>query len=51
MVLLIGAHWGVNQLDRSLSHIFGLRIKVHRQTRKHNLFRRLGVVLVGLVSW
>ena len=53
VVLLIGAHWGVNQLDRSLSHIFGLRIKVHRQTRKHPLLRRLAVVvgiLVGLVS-
>ena len=52
-VLLIGAHWGVNQLDRSLSHIFGLRIKVHRQTRKYPLLRRLAVVvgvLVGLVS-
>ena len=53
VVLLIGAHWGVNQLDRSLSHIFGLRIKVHRQTRKYPLLRRLCVVvgiLVGLVS-
>ena len=49
VVLLIGAHWGVNQLDRSLSHIFGLRIKVHRQTRKYNLLRRLAVVLLGLV--
>ncbi len=53
VVLLIGAHWGVNQLDRSLSHIFGLRIKVHRQTRKYPLLRRLLVVvgiLVGLVA-
>ena len=49
VVLLIGAHWGVNQLDRSLSHIFGLRIKVHRQTRKYNYFRRMAVVLGGLV--
>jgi membrane protein len=49
VVLLVGAHWGVNQLDRSLAHIFGLRIKVHRQTRKYNLLRRLAVVLVGLV--
>jgi membrane protein len=52
IVLLVGAHWGVNQLDRSLSHIFGLRIKVHRQTRKHPLLRRMVVVLgllVGLV--
>jgi membrane protein len=53
VVLLIGAHWGVNQLDRSLSHIFGLRIKVYRQTRKYPLLRRLSVVvgiLVGLVA-
>jgi len=53
-VLLIGAHWGVNQLDRSLSHIFGLRIKVHRQTRKHPLLRRMAVVvgiLAGLVAF
>ncbi len=53
MVLLVGAHWGVNQLDRSLSHIFGLRIKVHRQTRRYPLLRRLAVVvgiLMGLVT-
>jgi membrane protein len=49
VVLFIGAHWGVNQLDRSLSHIFGLRIKVYRQTRKYNIFRRFAVVLGGLV--
>jgi len=49
-VLLIGAHWGVNQLDRSLSHIFGLRIKVHRQTRKYPLLRRLAVVVGILVA-
>jgi membrane protein len=48
VVLLIGAHWGVNQLDRSLSHIFGLRIKVHRQTRKYPLLRRL-LVVVGIL--
>jgi len=52
VVLLIGAHWGVNQLDRSLSHIFGLRMKAHQQTRRHFLVRRLALVLgflVGLV--
>ena len=49
VVLLIGAHWGVNQLDRSLSHIFGLRIKVHRQTRKHPLLRRMAVIIGLLV--
>jgi membrane protein len=49
VILLIGANWGVTQLDRSLSHIFGLRVKPHRQTRKHTFLRRLGVVLAGLV--
>lgn len=48
-ILLIGAHWGVNQVDRSLAHIFGIRVRPQRQTRKFHLFRRLGVVLVGLV--
>lgn len=50
VVLLVGAHWGVNQLDRSLSHIFGLRIKVHRQTRKYPLLRRLALVVGLLVA-
>jgi membrane protein len=49
VVLILGANWGVTQLDRSLSHIFGLRVKPHRQTRKHYLLRRLGVVLAGMV--
>lgn len=49
IVLLLGANWGVTQLDRSLSHIFGLRVKPHRQTRKHYWLRRLGVVLAGMV--
>lgn len=49
IVLLIGAHWGVNQLDRSLSHIFDLRIKPHRATRQYHLLRRLGVVIGGLL--
>lgn len=46
--LLLGANWGVTQLDRSLSHIFELRAKPHRQTRRHYWLRRLGVVLTGL---
>jgi membrane protein len=53
VVLLIGAHWGVNQLDRSLSHIFGLRMRAHRQTRRYPLVRRLVLVLgllLGLVA-
>lgn len=48
-LLLIGAHWGVNQMDRSLSHIFGLRVRPQHRTRKYNLARRLGVVLLGLI--
>ena len=49
VILLVGANWGVTQLDRSLSHIFGLRVKPHYQTRKHYFLRRLGVVLAGMV--
>lgn len=49
IVLLVGAHWGVNQLDRSLAHIFDLRIKPQRATRQYHLLRRLGVVIGGLV--
>jgi membrane protein len=49
VILLVGANWGVTQLDRSLSHIFGLRAKRHRQTRKHSFLRRVGVVLAGLL--
>ncbi|HNX31950.1 MAG TPA: YihY/virulence factor BrkB family protein [Holophaga sp.] len=48
IVLLVGGNWGVTQLDRSLSHIFGLRAKRHRQTRRHYFLRRFGVVLAGL---
>ena len=53
VVLIIGAHWGVNQLDNSLTHIFGLRMRAHRQTRRFPLVRRLVVemgLLVGLVA-
>jgi membrane protein len=49
VVLLVGSHWGANQLDRSLSHIFGLRMKAHRQTRKYPLVRRMSVVLGTLL--
>lgn len=49
LVLLFGAHWGVNQMDRTLAHIFGLRIKTHRQTRNFHLLRRLSVVIGGLL--
>jgi len=49
LILIVGAHWGVNQLDRTLSHIFGLRIKTHRQTRQYHILRRLGIVVGGLL--
>lgn len=49
IVLLIGSLWGVNQLDKSLAHIFGIRLKKHRQTRRHIWLRRLGLVLGGLL--
>ena len=48
-VLLFGSLWGVNQLDKSLAHIFGIRLKKHRQTRKLIWLRRLGLVVGGLL--
>jgi membrane protein len=48
VVLLVGANWGVTQLDRSLAHIFGIRAKRDRQTRRHYFLRRFGVVLAGM---
>ncbi|HEU4951818.1 MAG TPA: YihY/virulence factor BrkB family protein [Holophagaceae bacterium] len=48
-VLLFGSLWGVNQLDRSLAHIFGIRLKKHRQTRRLIWVRRLSLVLGGLL--
>ncbi|MBP1626212.1 MAG: ribonuclease [Holophagaceae bacterium] len=49
LILIVGAHWGVNQLDRSLCHIFGLRFKTHRQTRQYHVLRRLGIIVGGLL--
>jgi len=48
-VLLFGSLWGVNQLDKSLAHIFGIRLKKHRQTRKLIWLRRVGLVLGALL--
>nr|WP_320133531.1 YihY/virulence factor BrkB family protein [uncultured Holophaga sp.] len=48
VVLVVGAHWGINQLDRSLCHIFGLRFRSHRQTRQFHIARRVGITLGGL---
>jgi len=48
-VLIFGSYWGIGQLDTSLAHVFGLRIKKHRQTRKNPLFRQLSILLGGMV--
>ena len=49
IVLLFGSYWGVRQLDTSLAHVFGLRIKKHRQTRKNHLLRRVGILVGGIL--
>lgn len=49
-VLLFGSYWGISQLDTSLAHVFGLRIKKHRQTRKNHLLRRVAFLVVGLLT-
>ncbi len=48
-VLLFGSYWGISQLDTSLAHVFGLRIKKHRQTRKNHLLRQVTFLVVGLL--
>ncbi len=47
-VLMVGGLWCVNQLDTSLAHVFGIRIRKHRQTRRFHLVRRAALV-VGAV--
>jgi len=49
IVLLVGSYWGVSQLDTSLAHVFGLRIKKHRQTRKNHLLRRVAILVGGIL--
>jgi membrane protein len=49
IVLLMGSYWGISQLDTSLAHVFGLRIKKHRQTRKNHLLRQVTFLVVGLL--
>lgn len=49
IVLLFGSYWGISQLDTSLAHVFGLRIKKHRQTRKNHLLRRVAFLVGGLL--
>ncbi|MDP2874724.1 MAG: YihY/virulence factor BrkB family protein [Holophaga sp.] len=48
-VLLFGSYWGIGQLDTSLAHVFGLRIKKHRQTRKNPLFRQITFLVGGMI--
>jgi len=56
-VLLFGSYWGVNQLDTSLSHVFGVRVNKELQTRKNNLLRQIALLVVGalvmslLLAW
>ena len=50
IVLLFGSYWGISQLDTSLAHVFGLRIKKHRQTRKNHLLRQVTFLVVGLLT-
>jgi membrane protein len=50
IVLLFGSYWGISQLDTSLAHVFGLRIKKHRQTRKNHLLRQVAFLVGGLLS-
>ncbi|WP_291272412.1 YihY/virulence factor BrkB family protein [Geothrix sp.] len=49
-VLLFGSYWGISQLDTSLAHVFGLRIKKHRQTRKNHLLRQVAFLVGGLLT-
>ncbi|MBK9795129.1 MAG: YihY/virulence factor BrkB family protein [Holophagaceae bacterium] len=49
-VLLFGSYWGISQLDTSLAHVFGLRIKKHRQTRKNHLLRQVIFLVGGLLA-
>jgi len=48
-VLLFGSYWGISQLDTSLAHVFGLRVKKHRQTRKNPLLRQITILVGGVL--
>jgi len=48
VVLMVGGLWCVNQLDTSLAHVFGIRVRKQRQTRRFHLVRR-AVLVVGAV--
>lgn len=45
VVLMVGGLWCVNQLDTSLAHVFGIRVRKHRQTRRFHLVRRAALVM------
>ena len=47
-VLMVGGFWCVNQLDTSLAHVFGIRVRKQRQTRRFHLVRR-AVLVAGAV--
>ena len=49
IVLLFGSYWGISQLDTSLAHVFGLRTKKHRQTRKNHLLRQVAFLVGGVL--
>jgi membrane protein len=48
-VLLFGSYWGVSQFDKSLAHVFGVRINKQLQTRKNHIVRQMGLLVGGLV--
>lgn len=48
-VLLFGSYWGISQLDTSLAHVFGLRVRKHRQTRKNPLLRQIAILVGGVL--
>jgi membrane protein len=50
IVLLFGSYWGISQLDTSLAHVFGLRTKKHRQTRKNHLLRQIAFLVGGVLT-
>ncbi|MBL0210322.1 MAG: YihY/virulence factor BrkB family protein [Holophagaceae bacterium] len=48
-VLMVGGLWCVNQLDTSLAHVFGIRVRKHRQTRRFHLVRRAALVVSAVI--
>ena len=49
IVLLFGSYWGMSQLDKSLAHVFGVRIHKQLQTRNYHILRQMGLLVSGLV--